>query len=149
MALDQHRPAPGPSERINPLDQRPVLVVDPDALNTAARYLDGLPGPQDPNPAPPPPAAIGHPGLARAVAAFDQRYRAVGLALASDDDTASAHLARAAATYTRADSEASSRLTELNVAPPPTDIPRTGTDSTDSNIGGQTSDDRHSDLRQV
>jgi hypothetical protein len=129
---------------INPPDQRPVLVVDPDSLNTAARFLDGLSSREGTDPAPPSAAAIGHHGLARAVAAFDQRYRAVGLALASDDDTASAHLTRAAAAYTRAESEASARLAELSVPPAPSDG-----DTVESNIGRETSNDGNSGLRQL
>jgi hypothetical protein len=139
MASDEPRLASHTAESTETLDQPPVLVVDPDALNSAARFLDDPLGPQSPYPAPPA-AAIGHPGLAHDIAAFDQRYRAVELALASDDDTTSAHLVRSAATYTRAESEAFARLAEFSVAPPPIDP-----DSTDSNIR----DDQNSDLRQV
>jgi hypothetical protein len=121
MALDQHRPGPDPAESINPPDQRPALAVDADALTSVSRLLAGLPGPQGPHPAPPSAEAIGHPGLARDIAAFDQRYRAVAVALATDDDTASAHLARAAVTYTRTENEASARLAELGGARPPLD----------------------------
>jgi hypothetical protein len=133
MALDHHRPAPDPAESINPPDQRPALAVDADALSSVSRLLDGLPGPQGPHPAPPSAAAIGHPGLARDIAAFDQRYRAVAVALAADDDTAAAHLARSAATYTGTENDASARLAELGGARPPLDH----------------STDPHADLRQV
>jgi hypothetical protein len=115
MALDHHRPVPDPAERINP----PAFAVDADALSSVSRLLDGLPGPRGPHPAPPSAAAIGHPGLAREIAAFDQRYRAVAAAMEADENTAAAHLARAAATYAGTEDGASARLAELDAARPP------------------------------
>jgi hypothetical protein len=141
MALDQPRPAPGSA--YTP-DRLPALVVDPDALSSAARILDDLPGPQRPNLAPPSAEAVGHPALARDISAFHERYRAAAFALATDHETTSAHLAGSAAAYDRAESDATARLTELRAAPPPT-----SPGSTDSNNTDQISDDQNTGLREA
>jgi hypothetical protein len=138
MPSDQYKPA------ADPANTEEVLVVDPDALTSTANLLTDLPGPHSPAPTPPSAQAVGHSGLAGDISEFHQRYRAVALALATDNDTTAAHLDNSAAAYRRTEVDVASRLTDLRDLPAPRDPNRTE-HNTDQNSGGSRNDDEQNE----
>jgi hypothetical protein len=141
MAPDQPEPAHTAAPAIQ------VLIVDPDALRSAARRLDDLPAPDSPPAEPPSAAEVGQRGLAEEIAEFDQRFRAVESALLADTEDATAQLTAAAERYRRADDETASQLIELQDAlsrrPDPDDTDETDDHDRDRDDGDR--DDRNRD----